>query len=628
MTTTIRDGLQLLAGHGGVVEARLLDTPQRTMSGYFDDLAKLEAALRKWDGRVNLYISANPVLPDLLARAHNRLKGWVKEATRDEEIRRRVWFLIDTDAVRSRGISSTADELAAALTRRNDVLSFCQALGFPAPFLGMSGNGGHAGWAVDLPNDVATRTLFEHALNVLHAYFSDNLVNLDDSIFNAARIWKVYGSLVVKGDALPERPHRRAVLEAVPTPLACLPRERLEALAALTPPVARTISAPSRGPGHVGPRYNLIEAFQAKGWYKRPLDGGKHAVVCPWASEHSGDSGLTESVLFEPQGPGESWGFDCKHAHCSQRTIRDVLTIVQVTPDAEPAVPDPHPGATPGGTVASRPTTLEDVHALFRQHYGEHYDTGALDAVIAAAATTFLTGDPVWLLVIGGSGGLKTETVTAARLMPGATATGTITSVGALLSGTAQPQRARDATGGLLKRIGNPGLLLIKDVSSILSMNRDARALVLAALREIYDGSWIREVGTDGGRTLRWQGRLVIIGAVTTAWDHAHAVIAAMGDRFVLVRLDTNDPDVRQEAGDQSISNVGHEGEIRQDVAEAVLALLRTAGATGPPLPWPARTRCGSGPWRTSSPAPGPPWRSTIAGTSSRPTPWRCPPGS
>ena len=60
-------------------------------------------------------------------------------------------------------------------------------------------------------------------------------------------------------------------------------------------------------------------------------------------------------------------------------------------------------------------------------------------------------------------------------------------------------------------------LLIIKDVTSILSMNRDTRVLVLAALREIHYGRWSRIVGTDGGQTLRWTGRLIVIGAVTTA---------------------------------------------------------------------------------------------------------------
>jgi hypothetical protein len=52
----------------------------------------------------------------------------------------------------------------------------------------------------------------------------------------------------------------------------------------------------------------------------------KHAVICPWADEHSVDHGPndTSTVLFEsPDGHG--WGFKCLHAHCTGRTIGDVL---------------------------------------------------------------------------------------------------------------------------------------------------------------------------------------------------------------------------------------------------------------------------------------------------------------
>ena len=55
----------------------------------------------------------------------------------------------------------------------------------------------------------------------------------------------------------------------------------------------------------------------------------------------------------------------------------------------------------------------------------------------------------------------------------------------------------------------------------------------MSAFREIHDGRWERNIGSDGGRSLTWTGRIVIIGACTTAWDRAHDVIASMGDRFV-----------------------------------------------------------------------------------------------
>jgi hypothetical protein len=69
-------------------------------------------------------------------------------------------------------------------------------------------------------------------------------------------------------------------------------------------------------------------------------------------------------------------------------------------------------------------------------------------------------------------------------------------------------------------------------------MGREMRAAVLAALREVHDGKWTRSVGAGGGLTLDWAGRIAIIGAVTTSWDEAHAAISAMGDRFVLLRMD------------------------------------------------------------------------------------------
>jgi hypothetical protein len=171
---------------------------------------------------------------------------------------------------------------------------------------------------------------------------------------------------------------------------------------------------------------------------------------------------------------------------------------------------------------------LKQAHEVFKRWFGHDYDLDALDAMLAAAAVERLDGDPLWLLIISGSGNTKTETVQSLSGI-GAIVVSTITSEGALLSATAKRERGKDATGGLLREIGDRGVLVIKDVTSILSMGRELRGQVLGALREIHDGSWVRKVGTDGGRSLPWSGRIAIIGAVTTAWDQAHAVIAIDG---------------------------------------------------------------------------------------------------
>ncbi len=229
-----------------------------------------------------------------------------------------------------------------------------------------------------------------------------------------------------------------------------------------------------------------------------------------------------------------------------------------------PKVPAVKVDPTPAEALAA-------AHAAFQKWLGVEYDLDALDAVLATAAVEQLDGDPLWLLLISGSGNAKTETVVALA-GAGATITSTVSSDGALLSATSNKERSKDATGGLLRKLGDRGVLVIKDVTSVLSMSREMRGVVLAALREVYDGHWSRNVGTDGGKTLEWSGRLAVVGAVTTAWDRAHDVISSMGDRFVLVRMDSGDG--RQAAGRRAIANTGSEIEMRAELCEAVGAVL------------------------------------------------------
>jgi hypothetical protein len=102
-------------------------------------------------------------------------------------------------------------------------------------------------------------------------------------------------------------------------------------------------------------------------------------------------------------------------------------------------------------------------------------------------------------------------------------------------------------------------------------MNRDARAAVLAALREIYDGAWTRHVGTDGGRTLSWAGRVGLVGGCTPTIDRHHAVMGAMGERFTLYRLPDVDPDVQ---AFEALRHSGRERAMRAELGEAAREVL------------------------------------------------------
>lgn len=222
---------------------------------------------------------------------------------------------------------------------------------------------------------------------------------------------------------------------------------------------------------------------------------------------------------------------------------------------------------------------LDRARSVFRRWLGSAYDLDSLHAVLATAAVEQLDGDPLWLMVVSGPGNTKTETVQSLAGI-GALVESTISSEGALLSGTSKRERSKDATGGLLRKIGSDGVIVIKDVTSILSMARETRATVLGALREVYDGRWSRNLGTDGGRTLTWTGRLAFVGAVTSAWDEHHAVIAAMGDRFLLIRTDSSVTAERLTSGRQALANIGSETDMRKELAKAAADVIAAMDRT------------------------------------------------
>ena len=242
---------------------------------------------------------------------------------------------------------------------------------------------------------------------------------------------------------------------------------------------------------------------------------------------------------------------------------------------------------------------LRDCVATFRR-WLHLPDPGVLLVTLATVAANRADGDPVWLLVVGPPGSGKTEVLGTLSTLPDVHAAATLTEA-SLLSGTSKRDKATDAKGGLLRELGDFGIIVCKDFGSILSMNRDARAAVLAALREVYDGSWTRHVGTDGGRTLAWSGKVGLLAGCTPAIDSHHAVIGSMGERFVLYRLPP--VDAAQQAR-RALSHVGHERAMRLELGAAVATVLDAVSPSRLTAAPTRRRSPGSSRWHAGRPVP------------------------
>ncbi len=240
------------------------------------------------------------------------------------------------------------------------------------------------------------------------------------------------------------------------------------------------------------------------------------------------------------------------------------IVIVQSSPEAAGEIV--HGPAE--GTVSLK---LEEVLATYRQWLLLPEDPASILIPLAVAQANRMAGDPVWLLDIRPPGWGKTEGLgPIAGALREAHMVSTLTEA-ALLSGTSRKDKAKDSTGGLLRTVGEFGIIVLKDFTSILSMHREARAATIAALREIYDGSWVRNIGTDGGRTLEWHGKVGLIAGCTEAYDRHHGVIGSMGDRFLMHRPATPPAEA---VAERSLEVAGHESEMRHALTEAVSGLF------------------------------------------------------
>lgn len=77
---------------------------------------------------------------------------FAKETTSDAAVLKRTWIMVDFDARREAGISSSDPEHDAALARAARCCDLLQSVGFESLIWADSGNGAHVLVAVDLEN--------------------------------------------------------------------------------------------------------------------------------------------------------------------------------------------------------------------------------------------------------------------------------------------------------------------------------------------------------------------------------------------------------------------------------------------------------------------------------------------
>ena len=365
MTDDLISSASVLFAPDHVIEVRAI-TDDGMASGYFDSHHELAAKVSVLEGVQSVqgvYVTLNEVNPSLLSRRANRIKMRLSKkdaTTADADIIRRRWFPVDIDPIRPSGVSSTDEEHQAALDRAGIIGCFLTEWGFPEPLLADSGNGAHLLYRVDLPNDPTSLELVKQCLETLSVLFSDDVANIDTANHNAARIWKLYGTVSRKGDNTKTRPHRRSRVITSPECIEVVSKELLERLAGALPvaPAAPAAARPKAGsqPEHTLSLPAWLDQHGIGVANQKDIKGGilYNLDECPFSSAHKDGAfaiQFTDGGLFAA----------CKHASCGggDQRWKDLRDRYEPTAERKTVSKKRPPGGPP--PVPTSATVITDI---------------------------------------------------------------------------------------------------------------------------------------------------------------------------------------------------------------------------------------------------------------------------
>lgn len=215
-------------------------------------------------------------------------------------------------------------------------------------------------------------------------------------------------------------------------------------------------------------------------------------------------------------------------------------------------------------------TSLKQVKELYKDVFYMEEDM-ILDAIIATCISSKIKGDPIWLLIIGGSSSGKSELVNILNKVP------FVYPISSLTENTfLSNMRLNDGKeGSLLHQIGTSGMITMKDYTSVLSMRNDKASIIVAQMREIYDGELTKRAGN--GNSQKWVGKINWVGAVTDSIYVKEGESAGMGRRTINYVMPLQDRKRTIRAASKNTNDIEEKRlRIQEAVAEFVAYKLET----------------------------------------------------
>ena len=290
-------------------------TNQPAKVGYFSSPEELGQALEEQPDSGSVYFTPQRLHKGISARANGRFVP-IKTATlvSDRDVTHYNWVLIDVDAVRPAGISSTNKEKEASKSVAANVSRFLLDKGWPKPAIGDSGNGFHLLFRTDLPTTKDNVYAVSQFLQQIAKKFDTEGAKIDTKVFNPSRIWRLYGTKTVKGDHTTERPHRFASLLQTPLSDDLVSLEQIQEIAGIEVSTAAGSQADWEEVVERWAEFHNFDVVKGKKGEKTKWTW----QVCPLDETHDDSSA---ALIVSPSG---HLTFKCFHTTCEKKTWADL----------------------------------------------------------------------------------------------------------------------------------------------------------------------------------------------------------------------------------------------------------------------------------------------------------------
>ena len=334
----VKKALELLKPDGEPFEIRTISKKGKkniVYHGFFTDTEKVVDVLSKHNFPDNIntqiYFTLNSINRDFIPK--NEYNGLFKgRTTNDENITAYKILLIDLDTKRETGTSSSSEELEKSHQKAVNVYQTLKEYGFGEPITALSGNGYHLLYKVNFENTPENAQLVKDFLETLSRLYSDNMVEIDTTVHNPARICKLYGTIAAKGTPTEERPHRQAKILTVPAELSETSRDLLQSFVNEHEQPKEKNTTMTLPQTYSGTSNFILSEWIAKNNVPISSTVTKgndtyYYTECPWKSFHTTEDGEKDAAIIE-KSSGEKC-FKCLHSHCSDRHWRDFRSFYE-----------------------------------------------------------------------------------------------------------------------------------------------------------------------------------------------------------------------------------------------------------------------------------------------------------